>query len=52
MKLTLKTLKPRNPLATVGRLRRAGAHGKSGGGRRQQAERGLRQEIERLRPSP
>jgi hypothetical protein len=52
MKLTLTTLKPRNPLVAASRLRRAGSHGKTGGARRQQAERGLRQEIERLRPSP
>jgi hypothetical protein len=52
MKLILKTLKPRNPLVAASRRRRAGAHGKSAGALRQQAERGLRREIERLRPSP
>lgn len=52
MKLILKTLKPRNPLVAASRQRRAGAHGKSAGARRQQEERGLRREIERLRPSP
>ena len=52
MKLVLKSPKPRNPLVSASRQRRAGAHGKSAGGRRQQGARELRQEIERLRPSP
>jgi hypothetical protein len=52
MKLIMKTPRPRNPLVAASRSRHAGAHGKSNGAKRQQAERGLRQEIERLRPSP
>jgi hypothetical protein len=52
MKLTLKTLKPRNPLVALSRQRRAGAHGVSTGARRQQAARALRQDIDRLRLSP
>jgi hypothetical protein len=52
MKLTLKTLKPRNPLVAPSRQRQAGAHRVGPGARRQQAARALRIEIDRLRPSP
>jgi hypothetical protein len=52
MKLTVKTLKPRNPLVTLSRRRLAGVHRASAGGRRQQAERALRQDIDHLRLSP
>lgn len=52
MKLTLKTAKPRNPVAMPALQRRAGAHRPSGGALRQAARRALRGELERLRPSP
>jgi hypothetical protein len=52
MKLTVKTLKPRNPFVAASLRRVAGAHRTSSGARRQLAERALRQEIHRLRPSP
>jgi hypothetical protein len=56
MKLSIKTLKPRNPLVAPSRLRHAGAHRMRAGARRQQAGRELRLEIGRLddrpRPSP
>lgn len=37
--------KPRNPLVPAAQLRRAGAHGRCGGGERQQARRTLRREL-------
>jgi hypothetical protein len=52
MKLTLKTLKPRNPVVAPALQRRAGAHRASTGALRQQARRALRGELDRLRPSP
>lgn len=52
MKLTLKTLKPRNPLVAPSLQRRAGAHRLAAGAVRQQARRALRGELERLRESP
>lgn len=52
MKLSLKTLKPRNPLVAPSLQRKAGSHRPSGGASRQQARGALRREIERLRPSP
>jgi hypothetical protein len=50
MKLILKTHKPRNPFATAGRLRLAGAHRRSASAQRQRAQRELRAEL--ARPSP
>jgi hypothetical protein len=52
MKITLKNLKPRNPIAGLAMKRAAGSHRLRTGAQRQQAARALRQEIERLRPSP
>lgn len=52
MKLQLKSVKPRNPFVAASMLRAAGAHRPRTGARRQRAERALRQEIQRLRPSP
>ncbi len=52
MKLILESVKPRNPFAVAGRRRHAGVHRPGAGARRQQAERALRQEVNRLRPSP
>ena len=50
MKLILETTKPRHPFVAACRQRVAGAH--RTGAPRQQAQRELRREIERLRPSP
>jgi hypothetical protein len=44
--------KPRNPLVVAAAKRLAGAHGKTAGGRRQQAQRALRHELKSLHPSP
>lgn len=52
MPITLKPLKPRNPLVRPSRLRRAGSHRAGVGTCRQQAGRELRLELDRLRPSP
>lgn len=57
MKMTLKTLKPRNPFVLAGLRRHAGAHRPGAGARRQQAERAVRQETRQLeerhrRPTP
>jgi len=52
MKLIVKTLKPRNPLVAPSRQRLAGAHRVGSGARRQRAAQALRQEVDRLRPSP
>lgn len=52
MKLTLKTMKPRNPFVAASLRRVAGSHRSGSGATRQQAARSLRQEIERLRLSP
>ena len=49
-KLIVKTLKPRNPLAAAGRMRRAGVHRPSGGAKRKQAQRLMRREFEALPP--
>ena len=48
-KISLKTLKTRNPLVAACRLRQAGAHRAGNGARRQQARRALHTEIDRLR---
>ena len=47
--LTIRTRKPRNPLVALARFRRAGRHMPSGSSARQQAERALRHELDRLR---
>ena len=52
MKLSLKTLKPRNPFVVASLRRNAGAHRPGTGARRQQAARELRHEISRLRHGP
>jgi len=52
MKITVKTLKPRNPLVAASRRRLAGSHRSGPGAQRQQAKSALRQEVERLRLSP
>jgi hypothetical protein len=51
--LTLRSRKPRNPLVAPALFRQAGAHGQRSRAARQQAERALRHELDRLhRPSP
>lgn len=52
MKLILKSVKPRNPYAMAAVRRKAGTHQRAAGARRQQAQRALRLEVERLKPSP
>ncbi len=52
MKLTLKTLKPRNPFVAASLRRAAGSHRPGGASQRQQAGRELQREIHRLRHSP
>ena len=52
MKLSLKTLKPRNPLLVPSRSAGPAAIARSGGSSRLQAKAALRREVERLRPSP
>lgn len=52
MKLTLKTLKPRNPFVAASLRRAAGSHRSGGARQRQQADRELQREIQRLRHSP
>ena len=52
MKITLNALKPRNPLARLGRLRHAGSHRTEGGAMRQQSMRALKRELDRMKHSP
>ncbi|MDO9073418.1 MAG: hypothetical protein Q7U73_09135 [Rubrivivax sp.] len=57
MKLSLKTIKPRNPFVVASLRRSAGSHRPGPGARRQQAERAVRQEVSHLegrhrRPTP
>ncbi len=52
MKLIVKTAKPRNPFVAASLRRVAGTHNPRNGARRQQAQRNLRLEIQRLKPSP
>lgn len=50
MKITVTTLKPRNPLVTPALRRRAGSHRPDGRTQRQQAGRALQRELSRLGP--
>ena len=52
MKLTMKTIKPRNPFVAASLRRSAGSHRSGGTSQRQQAGRELQREIQRLRHSP
>ena len=52
MKFTIRLSKPRNPLVVAALQRRAGAHRRSASAQRQQADRALRRELQRERPSP
>jgi hypothetical protein len=49
MKITVTTRKPRNPLVTAARMRRAGSHFTGGGAQRQHAGRALRRELEKMK---
>ncbi|HJV59642.1 MAG TPA: hypothetical protein VJ743_01795 [Albitalea sp.] len=48
MKITVSTLKPRNPLVVPAHRRRAGAHRPRGGSLRQQSARSLQRELDQL----
>ena len=52
MKITLNTLKPRDPLVASARFRKAGGHRTAGGGQRQESSRALRRELDRMKHSP
>lgn len=44
-RITVKTLKPRNPFVAVSHMRAAGSHRRSAGGQRQGAQRALQREL-------
>jgi hypothetical protein len=52
MKITVKTLKPRNPLVGAARFRHAGSHRLGGGGQRREAMRRLQRELDQMQHSP
>ena len=52
MKITLKTLKPRNPLVGATRFRHAGSHRSGIGSQRREAMRALQRELEQMKNSP
>ncbi|CAN5263822.1 hypothetical protein BH11PSE9_BH11PSE9_36510 [soil metagenome] len=52
MKITVNTLKPRNPLVALARLRRAGSHQTGGRAMRQQASRLLQRELDHMKQPP
>lgn len=52
MTITMKTRKPRNPLVAAARFRHAGAHRSDRRIGRQQGERALQRELERMKHSP
>lgn len=52
MKITVNTLKPRNPMVVPARFRRAGRHPSADQGQRQQARRALRRELDQIERSP
>lgn len=52
MKITIKTLKPRNPIVVHARLRSAGSHQPRGGSARQLARRSMQRELDRMQHSP
>jgi hypothetical protein len=52
MKITVKTPRPRNPLVTLARSRRAGAHRPTGGSQRQRASREMQRELRHMTHSP
>jgi hypothetical protein len=52
MKITVAPRKPRNPLATLARRRRAGSHRAGGTRLRQQAQRAMKRELELMKHIP
>lgn len=50
MKITVSPFKPRNPLVTHARFRRAGSHQPGGRSQRQQAGRSLKRELDQMNP--
>jgi hypothetical protein len=52
VKISLKTPKPRNPLARAARMRHAGSHRASGGSQRRQGLRALQRELNEMKHSP
>jgi hypothetical protein len=52
MKITVPTLKPRNPLVAKVRFRRAGSHLSRNRLTRQQAARAVTREMEQMKRSP
>ncbi|MCO5122411.1 MAG: hypothetical protein M9915_01510 [Rhizobacter sp.] len=59
LSIDVPTLRPRNPVAALARMRRAGPHGPNRGAQRQQAQRELQRSLQREvggvhshRPSP
>jgi len=52
MKITLKNLKPRNPLVAPAHFRRAGSHRPGSRFVRQEGRRALQREITQMRHSP
>ncbi len=52
MKITVKTLKPRNPLVALAHFRRAGAHQAGSGFARREGQRALQRELDRMKHSP
>lgn len=49
MKITLKTLKPRNPLVAHAHFRRAGTHQAGGRFARQEGRRALQRELSQMK---
>jgi hypothetical protein len=52
MKITVKTLKPRNPLVAPAQFRRAGSHRPGSRGQRQEGQRALQRELRQMTHSP
>jgi len=52
MNITTTFPKPRNPLAALARRRRAGSHRPDVASQRQQANRALKRELDRMKHSP
>lgn len=52
MKITVKTLKPRNPIVGAARFRLAGAHRRGTGSQRLEGMRALRRELDQMKNSP
>lgn len=52
MKITLNPVKPRNPLVAPAHFRRAGSHRSGSRFSRQEGQRTLQRELDRLKQSP